>query len=71
MWDSILLEVVKNVVVPELASYIRKRYEESGTWPTKEELELKAKSLASQIIREGQDFIARATLANPELKREG
>lgn len=66
MWDSILLEVVKNVVVPELAAFIKKHYEEKGTWPTKEELEIKAKGLATQIINEGQNFINRVNpLENP------
>lgn len=59
MFETILLQVLQNIVVPEVASFIKRRYEETGTWPTREELELCVSTLADSIIREGTDFLNR------------
>lgn len=62
MWETLLLQVMKNIVVPELASFIRKKFEDTGTWPTEEELKAKAYSLANSIIHEGNDFLNRPVI---------
>lgn len=59
MWESLLAEVLKNVVVPELAEYIRRTYQSTGKWPTKEELEARVDSIAGQIRTSGEAFLNR------------
>lgn len=59
MWETIALEIIKNIVVPELAAFIKKSFEETGKWPTKEELEGKAFLIAESIKRAGTDFLNR------------
>lgn len=59
MWNDLLYEIVKNVLIPELAAYIRKRYEETGTWPSREEMENKAIRLAGDIKTAGHEFLKR------------
>jgi uncharacterized protein YeaC (DUF1315 family) len=59
MWEQLLLQVLSNVVVPEVAQFIQLHYQNTGKWPTKEELEEKVKSLADTVIREGTDFLNR------------
>jgi len=59
MWETLLLETIKNVVVPEVAKFMKQYYESTGSWPTKEELEQKVFELAADIKREGQAFLDR------------
>lgn len=59
MWDALLLQVLKEIVVPELAQFIRHKFETTGTWPTKEELEARIAVLADAIVKEGTDFLNR------------
>ena len=59
MWETLLLEVMKNVVVPEVARFMRQQYESTGSWPTKEELEQKVFELAQAIRDEGTEFLKR------------
>lgn len=59
MWETLFLEVVKNVVVPEIAQYVKKRYEETGQWPTKAELDSRVQLLAEEIKRNGNEFLNR------------
>lgn len=59
MLEAILLQVVKEVVVPELAQFIKHKFETTGEWPTKEELELRVATLADAIINNGNEFLAR------------
>ena len=59
MWESILLEVMKEIVVPEVAQFIKHKFETTGQWPTKEELELRVATMANAIINSGNEFLAR------------
>ena len=61
MWETIVLQIIQNIIVPELSNYIQKFHETTGVWPTKEQLEAKANVLADRIKREGLDFLNRPT----------
>lgn len=59
MWETLILEVMKNVVAPELARFMKQQYESTGSWPTQAELEKKVSDLALQIKSEGEAFFKR------------
>ncbi len=59
MWETILLQVMKEIVVPEVAQFIKHKFETTGTWPTKEEMEARVTVLADAIIKEGTEFLNR------------
>lgn len=59
MWEAILLQVMKEIVVPEVAQYIKHQFETTGKWPTKEELEVRVALISDAIIKEGTDFLNR------------
>jgi hypothetical protein len=67
MWETVALEIIKNIVVPELAAYIKRTFETTGQWPTKEELEGKAFLLAEDIKRAGNLFLNRPVEVQKEL----
>lgn len=59
MWEVLFAEIVKNVLVPELVELIKKRYQQTGTWPTKEELDALVDSKRDAIKQKGLDFLNR------------
>lgn len=59
VWEVIAAEVLKNIVVPELAEFIKKKFTETGEWPTKEELDALVDKRAEDIKRVGLDFLNR------------
>jgi len=59
MFEAILLEIIKNVVVPELVELIKRKFIETGNWPTKEELDLMVDAKAQSIIQNGVNFLNR------------
>jgi hypothetical protein len=59
MFETLLLQLLQTVVVPEVAQFIQLHYQNTGKWPTREELEAKVTALADTIIRDGSDFLTR------------
>lgn len=59
MFEQVLLALLKEVVVPELAGFIRDRFTATGTWPTKEELEAKADEVWQANKNRGEEFLNR------------
>jgi uncharacterized protein YeaC (DUF1315 family) len=59
MWEVAITQIIQNIVVPEIANFIKKRYLETGKWPTESELKEQVNSLANQIKTEGQAFLNR------------
>ena len=59
MVETILFQVISKIVIPELAAFIQQKYNETGTWPTVEEMEAKALELATAINQTGQAFLDR------------
>lgn len=55
----VLVEVVTNFIVPELLEYIKRRYEETGTWPSVSELKARISSKSRAIIKEADDILAK------------
>lgn len=64
MGDLILI-IIKNIVIPELALFMKKRMDETGRLPTKEELEAEVDRRANDIIMEGKAFLARPSELPP------
>lgn len=59
MWEVLFAEIVKNIVVPELVELIKKRYNSTGEWPTKEELDALVDSKRDAIKEKGLNFLNR------------
>ena len=57
--ETILFQVISKIVIPELAKFIQEKYNQTGTWPTVEEMEAKAASIADDINKTGQVFLDR------------
>lgn len=57
--ETILFQVISKIVIPELAKFIQDKYNSTGTWPTVEEMEAKAASIADDINKTGQAFLDR------------
>lgn len=61
MWEVLFSEIVKNVVVPEIAELIKNKYTNTGEWPTKEELDNLVDSKRDLIKQKGLEFLNRPT----------
>lgn len=55
--NPLILEVIRSIVIPELAKFIQDYYTQHNTWPTKEEMEKKASDLADKIVEQGEAFL--------------
>lgn len=62
MWQALLAELLKNVIIPELAEFIKNYYAQNGKLPTREELQARVDSKSEIIVREGTQFLARENL---------
>ena len=67
MNSQILLAILKNVVVPELATFIAAHFAKTGELPTQEELQTAIDMRAAAIVMKGEDFINQILSAHPEL----
>jgi len=59
MFDQLILSVIKEIVVPELASFIKHKFETTGTWPTKAELDTQADNIHLANKNRGEEFLNR------------
>ena len=59
MMEVLLIAILKQIVVPELARFIQNKYAETGRLPTKEEMEAEVLKTADRIIEEGNAFLTR------------
>lgn len=66
MWEVLIAEILKNIIVPELVEFTKKKFQETGTWPTKEELEALVDKRALEIKTVGLDFLNRPKDENPK-----
>ena len=66
MWQIIIVEILKNVIVPELSEYIQNFFAENGRLPTREELQAKVDSRYDAIISGGNAFLNRPAPTNPQ-----
>ena len=64
--EVLLIAILKQIVVPELARFIQQKYNETGRLPTKEEMEAEVIKTADKIIEEGNAFLTRIKNDNPE-----
>jgi energy-converting hydrogenase Eha subunit G len=64
--EVLLIAILKQIVVPELARFIQQKYAETGKLPTKEEMEAEVLRTADKIIEEGQAFLTRLKNENPQ-----
>ena len=55
--SPLILEIIKSIVIPELAKFIQDYYTQHNSWPSKEEMEAKANQLADKIIEQGEAFL--------------
>lgn len=55
--DKLLLLILKDVVVPELASFIHDHFNKTGELPTQAELQERVNSLSGKIVMKGEAFI--------------
>lgn len=63
--ETLIFAIVQNIVVPELARFIERKFNQTGRIPTKEELMLEAVRLRDEIVAEGTTFEARLLAENP------
>ena len=68
MWEVLFAEIVKNVLVPELAEFIKSKYQQTGQWPTKEELDNMVDAKRDAIKEKGLEFLNRPT--DPPVDKE-
>lgn len=66
MWESLIIELLGKVLLPELIEYTKRKFESTGEWPTVEELEKLVSDKADQIIIEGREFLNRPAANSPE-----
>lgn len=66
MLEALVLQLLKEIVVPELASFIKDKFASTGTWPTKEELEAKADEVWQANKDRGLEFLNRPKSTPPE-----
>lgn len=59
MFETLILQVVKEIVVPELASFIKHKFDTTGTWPTKAELDTQADNIWLANKNRGEEFLNR------------
>lgn len=59
MLEALLLQLINNVVVPEVLNFVKRKKDETGTWPTKEEVQAEVTRLHDQIKSEGLAFLNR------------
>lgn len=55
---NLLMVILKDIVVPELASFISAHYAQTGELPTQEELQAKIDELSTRIVMKGEAFLA-------------
>lgn len=67
MNQALLLSVLKDVVVPEIATFIALHYRKTGELPTQEELQSQIDSLASQIVMKAEALVTQVYKDHPEL----
>jgi hypothetical protein len=57
MNPSLLLAILKDIVVPEVTSFIYDHYHKTGELPTQEDLEKLIDSKAGSIVMKGESFL--------------
>lgn len=62
--ETLLMLIIKDIALPEIMNYIRKRYAETGELPTDAEMKAKVVSIADKIIAEGNAFLEKNKNAN-------
>ena len=67
MDPTLLVLILKDVVVPEVASFISAHYAKTGELPTQEELQAQIDSQSAAIIQKAQGLIAQIVKDHPEL----
>lgn len=56
-WQSLAIEIVKNVVVPKLMEYTENMIKNHNRTPTREELESQASLIVAEIQARGKEFL--------------
>lgn len=60
MDEALLLSLLKDVVVPEVASFISAHYAKTGELPTQQELQAQIDTLATTILTKAAALTAQA-----------
>lgn len=69
MDSALLLVVLKDIVVPEVSSFIAAHYAKTGELPTQEELQKQVDSLSAQIIMKADALVQQVLKDHPELAK--
>ena len=64
MNQELLLALLRDIVVPEIASYIHDKMNKTGELPTQEELQKLIDDKAASIIMRGERFLSQFTNGN-------
>lgn len=67
MDEALLLAILKDVVVPEVSSFISAYYAKTGELPTQEEIQAQVDSLASTILTKANNLVEQVLKDHPEL----
>jgi hypothetical protein len=68
MFETLLSQLLQTIIVPEIANFIKKRFESTGNFPTEDELRVKVNTLAEDIKREGFAFLNRVEVVEPKVQ---
>jgi hypothetical protein len=68
MGSVVLLGILKDIVVPELSSFIHDHFAKTGELPTQEEMQQQLDTIAARIIMKGEALTEQIYKDHPELK---
>jgi hypothetical protein len=57
MDSALLLSILKDIIVPEISTYMYTKYAATGELPTQEELKDKIDEISARIIMKGENFL--------------
>jgi hypothetical protein len=55
--NPLLSAILKDIVVPEITSFIHSKYNTTGELPTQEELQLHIDNLSAKIVMKSEAFL--------------
>ena len=69
MDPTLLALILKDIVVPEIASFISAHYAKTGELPTQAELQAQIDNLSAQIVMKAENLQAQILKDHPELNK--
>lgn len=68
MNESLLLSILKDIVVPEVASFIASHYNTTGELPTQEQLQQLIDTQSTRILMKADALVQQVLRDNPNLQ---